>query len=200
MKGIKKLCAGIGPRRRTNRQRGAAALLEAAFTMALMLALIMGIIDFSRAIYAYHFVAHAAREATRGNSWTGTACTAPTFKYDCMTDTGGADILAYVTNLAPAGIPISTTKNSSTGSPSVGCGAASATPQALTVCATWPSLGGNGLTGGYCDAANSGANSPGCVVTVTVQYNFKFIFNSLGILPHATYYTLSSKSQILILE
>src|SRR5579862_5632876 len=205
MKGIKKLCAGIGPRRRTNRQRGAAALLEAAFTMALMLALIMGIIDFSRAIYAYHFVAHAAREATRyaasrGSSWTGTACTAPTFKYDCMTDTGGADILAYVNNMVPAGIPVASTKNSSTGSPSTSCGAASATAQALTVCSTWPSLGGNGSTGGYCDAANSGANSPGCIVTVTVQYNFKFIFNSLGILPHATYYTLSSKSQILILE
>src|SRR5579862_8721810 len=114
--------------RRLNPERGAAALLEAALTMAIMLALIMGIVDFSRAMYAYHFVAHAAAEATRyassrGSSWTGTACTAPTFKYDCMTDTGGADILAYVNNLVPAGIQVSSTKNSSTGSPSTSCGA-----------------------------------------------------------------------------
>jgi Flp pilus assembly protein TadG len=193
------------PRRRTNRERGAAALLEAAFTMAIMLAMIMGIIDFSRAMYAYHWVAYAAREATRyaasrGTSFTGTACTAPTFKYDCMTATSGADILAYVNNMVPAGIPVTSTKNASTGTPSTSCGSASAAANALTVCSVWTGKGANGNTGGYCDATNAGNNSPGCVVAVTVQYNFKFIFNSLGILPHNPFYTLTSQSQMLIME
>jgi Flp pilus assembly protein TadG len=173
--------------------------------MAIMLGLIMGIVDFSRAIYAYHFVAHAAREATRyaasrGTSWTGTPCTEPTFKYECMTDTGGADILAYVNSIVPAGIPVTSTRNSSSGSPSTSCGAVSAAANALTVCSVWPGTGANGSTGGWCDSADAGANSHGCLVEVTVQYNFKFIFNSLGILPHGSYYTLSSKSQMIILE
>jgi len=190
---------------RSNRERGAAVLLEAAFTMAIMLAMIMGIIDFSRAMYSYHFVAHAAREATRyaasrGSSWTGTNCTEPTYQFDCMTDTGGADILAYVKTIIPTGIPVTSSKNSSSGSPSTSCGTASNTANALTVCSVWTSKGANGNTGGYCDAADAGANSPGCVVSITVQYNFKFIFNSLGILPGGAYYTLSSTSQMLILE
>lgn len=195
----------LGLRSPRHKERGAAALLEAAFTMAIMLALIMGIIDFSRALYAYHFVAHAAREATRyasvrGSTFAGTSCTAPTFKYQCVTDTGGADILLYVNNLVPTGIPVASTKNSSTGTPSTSCGAVASTANALTVCSVWSGKGPDGKASGFCDATNAGNNSPGCVVAVTVQYNFKFIFNSLGILPHNSYYTLSSTSQMLIGE
>jgi Flp pilus assembly protein TadG len=187
--------------RRRNVERGAATLLEAAFSMAILLALFMGIVDFSRALYAYHFVSHAAREATRyasvrGTTFTGTACTAPTFKYQCMTDTAGADILAYVNNMVPTGIPVTSTKNTSGGT----CSAVSGAALALNVCSQWPGVGANGSAGGFCDATDAGVNSPGCVVKVTVQYNFKFIFNSLGILPNGAYYTLSSTSQMIIGE
>lgn len=185
-----------------NRQRGAAALLEAAMTMAILLAVIFGIIDFSRALYAYHFVSHAAREATRyasvrGTSWTGTSCTEPTFKYQCMTDTGGADVFAYVKTLIPTGIPVTTSTNTQSGT---SCNNPTASANALGVCAVWPGVGGNGAANNFCDPSNAGINSPGCVVAVTVQYNFKFLFGSLGILPSGAYYTLSSKSQIVIGE
>jgi len=46
------------------RQRGS-ALVEQALVVTLLLTVIFGIIDLSRAAYAYHFVANAAREATR---------------------------------------------------------------------------------------------------------------------------------------
>jgi Flp pilus assembly protein TadG len=185
---------------RTNRERGAAALLEAAFTMAILLALFMGIIDFSRALYSYHFVAHAAREATRyasvrGKTFVATACNEPTFQYQCMTDTGGADILAYVNNMVPSGVPVTSTKNTS----GTTCSAVSGAALALNVCSQWPGTGANGSTGGFC-SATAGVNSPGCIVKVTVQYNFKFIFGSLGILPAGAYYTLSSTSQMVIAE
>ena len=47
-----------------SKQRGASAL-EFAFVIVLILfPLIFGIIDFSRALYAYHWVSYAAREGT----------------------------------------------------------------------------------------------------------------------------------------
>jgi Flp pilus assembly protein TadG len=47
-----------------SQQRGT-SLLEYALVLIVVLMFIFGIIDFGRALYAYHFVANAAREATR---------------------------------------------------------------------------------------------------------------------------------------
>ena len=45
------------------------------FGLALVLfPLMFGIIDFSRALYAYHWVSYAAREGTRWASVRGTSC------------------------------------------------------------------------------------------------------------------------------
>jgi Flp pilus assembly protein TadG len=51
-------------------QRGS-ALVEQAFVVAFLLTVMFGIIDLSRALYAYHFVSSAAREATRWASVRG---------------------------------------------------------------------------------------------------------------------------------
>ncbi len=50
--------------RRWARQRGN-AMIESALTAVLLFMLIFGIVGFGRAIWAYGWVSHAAREATR---------------------------------------------------------------------------------------------------------------------------------------
>ena len=53
-------------------QQGASSL-EFAFVLILILfPLMFGIIDFSRALYAYHWVSYAAREGSRWASVRGT--------------------------------------------------------------------------------------------------------------------------------
>ncbi len=78
----------------THSQRGT-ALPEAAIVMALLLALMFGIIDFGRAIYTYCFVAQLAREGTRWAIVRGTGCT---LLKDC--DATQADVQAYVQSLS----------------------------------------------------------------------------------------------------
>lgn len=46
-------------------------LVESAITVAVLFVILFGIIDFGRALYTYHFVANAAREATRWASVNG---------------------------------------------------------------------------------------------------------------------------------
>jgi Flp pilus assembly protein TadG len=60
---------GITPRK----QRGT-GLVEMALVLVILLALLFAIIDFGRALYTYHFVSNAAREATRWASVRGTLC------------------------------------------------------------------------------------------------------------------------------
>jgi len=66
-------------------------LLEFALVAIVLFMLIFGIIDFSRALFAYHFVANAAREGTRYASVRGTSCSSPP-----MTDCGAANIQTYL--------------------------------------------------------------------------------------------------------
>jgi Flp pilus assembly protein TadG len=46
------------------RQRGS-AIVEQAIALPVMILLMFGVIDMSRALYAYHYVSYIAREATR---------------------------------------------------------------------------------------------------------------------------------------
>ena len=50
--------------RRLDGEEGS-TLVEFAFVFMLLVTMVLGIMDFSRALYAYHFVAGAARQATR---------------------------------------------------------------------------------------------------------------------------------------
>ena len=155
----------LGMTRLTSEQ--GSALLEFALMLTILLTLMFGVMDFSRALYAYHFLSNAAREATRYASVRGssfpTACSdPPPVQYVChAVDPGGADITAYVYSIVAPGIYVKgNTANSSCASPSL---------SQLNVCTKWPGATPTGSTGPC--ATN---NAPGCVVQVEVLYNYEF--------------------------
>jgi Flp pilus assembly protein TadG len=74
-------------------ERGS-ALLEFGLLATVLFMLIFGIIDFGRALFAYHFVANAAREGTRYASVRGASCSLP------MTDCGANNLQTYLQNEA----------------------------------------------------------------------------------------------------
>ncbi len=86
-------------------------LLEFALVSIILMTILLGVMEFSRALYSYHFVSNAACEATRYaivrgadcNSWAS-ACPAT-----------AADIQNYVRSITPQGI----------------------NPSAITVTTTW---------------------------------------------------------------
>jgi Flp pilus assembly protein TadG len=126
---------GAKPRR--VRQRGS-ALLEQALTIILLLSVMFGIIDFARALYTYHFVANAAREASR---WASVRSSTSSL--------GAADssnVETLVSNVPGMGLD----------------------PANITSSVNWlsPPHG----------SPSCPANTPGCVVQVQVNYNFKFFF------------------------
>jgi Flp pilus assembly protein TadG len=61
-------------RARRSRERGT-SLVETAIVMAVLLALVFGIIDFGRAMYTYAFVAQLARQGARWSMVRGSQCT-----------------------------------------------------------------------------------------------------------------------------
>lgn len=67
-------------------------MVEFAICAVLLFTVLFGIMDFSRALYAYHFLSNSAREATRYAIVRGSACSAP------MTgcEPAQSDILTYV--------------------------------------------------------------------------------------------------------
>ena len=135
-------------------ERGS-ALLEFGLVAIVLFMLIFGIIDFGRALFAYHFVANAAREGTRYESVRGAACTLP--MNDC--NDGGSAVRAYL-------------QNEATGS--------GLNRSQLTVNTTWPLP--PPYSPAVC-ATKYGFNSPGCTVQVAVSYNFQFVFPLLPASP-----------------
>jgi hypothetical protein len=90
------------PARRPQRsgERGG-TLLEFAIVMVITFVLIFGIIDFARALYSFHFVSEAAREATRYASVRG-AYSCSTSVPQCQASPG--DVQNFVMQLVPQGI------------------------------------------------------------------------------------------------
>jgi Flp pilus assembly protein TadG len=71
-----------------------ASTFEMAFILPLIiLPLIFGALDFSRAMYAYHFVAYAAREASRWASVRGSTCAAQVVMQDCGAAASGSTLV-----------------------------------------------------------------------------------------------------------
>jgi Flp pilus assembly protein TadG len=145
-------------------------LVEYAVVFVLFMTMIVGIMDFGRALYSYHFVSHASREAARFAAVHGSTCNTDADKGSC-TPTGGPagpstpdPIIAFVTGITPPGI-IS--------------GNVTTTP-------TWP---GNGST-----TCNAKLNAPTCPVQVQVSYTFNFLFSWV----RKTSMTLSSTSEMII--
>jgi Flp pilus assembly protein TadG len=150
-----------------SRERGAANLIEAAFTLPVLIIFVLGVMDFSRAVYAYHFVAEAAREATRYASVRGSAC--KQWTNDCPADHQGSDVASYVQTLEPSGIPFTNPPSyttACTGASAAGC---------ISVVSSYPGQSGGWPVG--CTSGNNGEN-PGCPVSVTVTYTFAFVFQS----------------------
>jgi len=132
-----------------------AALVEMAISCSILLAMVLGLAQISLAFYAYHFVADAAREATRfamvrgGNCITDVsqAFCSPTDNNIAGADNG--DIQAYVRNL---GYPYAS---------------------GLTTSTTWYTIGGNPTTFTSCGTSPSGCNTAGSsMAQVTVSYAF----------------------------
>lgn len=144
---------GAAPRGFAGDQRGQ-TLIEFAVVSVMLFTCVFGIMDGSRALYAYHFTSYAAREATRyavvrGSTYSSTPC-ATTSTLAC--DATAANIASFVQSIVPPGI--------SAGS-------------ALTVAASWPGTAPTGAVG-VCSIAD-GVNSPGCSVKVQVSYLFNYI-------------------------
>ena len=76
------------------------SLVEYAIVFMVFMTMLLGIADFSRALYAYHFVSSAAREATRYAIVRGCTPVVPT---DCPTAATSGSIQTFVQN-APLGI------------------------------------------------------------------------------------------------
>ncbi len=145
--------------------------MEFALTVSLLLLMIFGIMDCSRALYADHFVANAAREATRyaavrGSSWKG-ACTSSQ-NFGCHAS--AADVAAYVKSIIPDGVD----------------------PSTLITVTNWP---GRDVLGLPCSISGS-FNSEGCLVVVRVTYAFSFAVPFLS----TSTLLLSSTSRLTIAQ
>jgi Flp pilus assembly protein TadG len=153
------------------RDEDGSELVEFALSVSLLLMVMIGIMGFSLAVYAQHFVALAAQSGTRyasvrGASWPS-ACTSATAT-SCITN--AAMVQSYVQSIAPGGV----------------------TNSKLIVQTTWPATT---PAGGACFIVAGNSNSPGCMVKVTVKYPFSFLlpflptnvmnFTSTGALPIA---------------
>ena len=133
------------------RDEAGSALLEVALCGSFVLLVILAMMECSLAVYTDHYVesaaASAARYAAVRGSTYSTSCSGSATLYSC--EAASSDIQKYVQNYAAPAV----------------------TASKLSVTASWPGTS-NGTTA--CDTTQ-GANSPGCVVTVTVSYPFTFI-------------------------
>jgi Flp pilus assembly protein TadG len=152
------------------------ALIEYALVFILFLMILFGITGFGHAVYVYHFVSNAAREATRYAAVRGSTCSddgscaAANSASGTAGPTSPADISAFVKNITPLGINLD--------------------PSVLTTTLNYP-VQANGPT--FCTTTQ---NEPGCTVQVTVSYNFHFIF---PLIPTASV-PMSSSSEMVIVH
>lgn len=84
------------------------AVLEFGLVVVMFFMFVFGVMDFGRALYAYHFVSNAACEATRYAIVRGSSSTQPVT---------AADIESYVKSRAPQGIDPNKLTVSTTWSP-----------------------------------------------------------------------------------
>jgi Flp pilus assembly protein TadG len=160
-------------------------MVEFALVCVLFLTMLFGIIDFGRALYDYHFVSNAARDATRWATVNGSTCADDS----SCNGTGGmnngpvkkADVQTYVKNLAiAAGLNTNST----------GCGG-SACLTTTAVCGVSDASNCADSVPGTCTTTY---DAPGCAVKVQVSYKFNF----LSALVNKSSITLSSTSEMVI--
>jgi Flp pilus assembly protein TadG len=166
-----------------NAERGA-SLVEYAFVAILFLSLLFGISGFGHALFVYHHLNNAAREATRYAAVRGSkcsddsSCAATNSASGIAGPTNLADVQAYVQSITP---------------PSINAASLTVTACGISgqaACAASPPI---------CKVAVNGvgprpANYPGCTVQVQVQYAYNFVFPLIQTNP----VNLSSSSDLII--
>lgn len=170
-------------------ERGS-GMVEYAFVVVIFLSLMFGVSGFGHALFVYHHLNSAAKEATRWAAVNGHLCgtlgdnscngTAPMNNGPAAL----ADVLNYVKGMTPTGIdPNKITISTATTPPTCGlsdtAACAASGPEICTV-----AVGGAGPF----------ANYPGCTVQVTVQYSYNFIVP----LVHTAPILMSSTSDMVI--
>ncbi|HEV2388219.1 MAG TPA: TadE family protein [Candidatus Acidoferrales bacterium] len=161
------------------RGEGGSTLVEFALVVLVLLTMMLGAIDFSRALYTYHFLDHAAKSAARWAAVNGYTCSQDG---SCTFPTGAqpGDVQAYVTNITPTGIDA----NQITTAVNWPVQPASSADPSPPIC--------SGPVSGLSVAAIP--NYPGCTVEVQVSYPFNFLYS----LVHSGAITLSSTSEMVI--
>ncbi len=149
------------------------SLIEFTLCVTVLLTIVFGIMDMSRALYTEHFVVTAARQGARyamvrGSTFTGTSCVSVSTANCAATQ---ANVVAYVKSLAPAA---TSTAN-------------------LTVTPIWPGTDGSGAT---CTNAVKASNGYGCLINVKVTYAYNFM---LPFLPK-NLMTLTSSASMTVAE
>jgi Flp pilus assembly protein TadG len=131
------------------------ALVEYAVVFLLFMTMIMGTIDFGRALYTYHYLSNVTRDAARWAAVNGADCGPPPIGDNSCNGQGymdtqpatQSDVQTFITNQTPPGID--STK--------------------LTATVTWPI---STVSPATCATIQ---NSPGCTVKVQLSYAFSFI-------------------------
>jgi Flp pilus assembly protein TadG len=181
--------------RRRRNERGA-ALLEYAFIFMMFLTLMLGIGGFAHALFTYHQLNHAAKEATRYAAVRGSQCSNDSSCISTNSASGItgpttlADVQTFVQNITPVSIDKTKLVTSACGV----SGQSACTSSGPEVCTA--AVGALAATSDY----------PGCTVSVTVSYPYNFIF---PLLPSQTSTTapctfsgicMSSTSEMIIVH
>ena len=192
-------------RNSSKRQLGA-TLVEYAFILALFLSLILGISGFGHALFTYHHLNNAAKEATRYATVRGYECDKQETTPSCAavnsasgtagpTDLPG--VQAEVLALTPPSIDTSKLVVTACGVAFQPACSASG-PKVCTANLTDPT------TGALIQAAES--DYPGCTVSVTVSYPYTFMFPFLPVATTTTPpctsagWCMSSTSEMIIIH
>jgi hypothetical protein len=141
-------CQDIRGTKHPRRAERGTSLVEQSFVIVFLLAMILGVIDFGRALYTFHYVSNAAREATRWASVRSGSCDVRVLTGCPASDGNIQGIFTHST---------------------VGMGL---DPTNLTFTTSWvipPGVGASSCPG-------AGQNQVGCMVHVDVKYDYKFFF------------------------
>lgn len=127
------------------------ALVEYAIVFSLFITMILGVVDFGRALYTYHFLSNITRDATRWAAVNGSTCGSDSScngqGYMNSGVASSTDVQNFVKNHTPPGI--------ATGK--------------ITTTVTWPV---NANSPAICATT---PKAPGCTVKVQTRYAFSFI-------------------------
>jgi Flp pilus assembly protein TadG len=178
-------CRRLSPRKR-KRERGASLVEYGLIVGLIFLPLLFGIGGFSHALYVYHQLNNAAKEATRYAAVRGSLCSndLSCLAANSASGTAGpttqADVTQLVKNITPNGVD--------------------PTQLTVTVCGVSDTAACAASGPAVCTAAVGALpatpNYPGCTVSVQVQYPYNFIVPMV----HTAVVNMSSTSDMVIVH